>query len=90
MGITTSLAVELGPYNVNVNCVAPDFIETQMMRDTIKQQGMYVDDFKRAAPAFIPLKRLGTPEDVANVALFLGSAESDYVTGQTIAVRGGP
>ncbi len=90
VGLATALAIELGPYNVNVNCIAPDFIETQMMRETIKQQGMYVDDFKKAVMAHIPLRRLGTPEDIADVALFLASDESAYVTGQMIAVHGGP
>jgi 3-oxoacyl-[acyl-carrier protein] reductase len=90
MGLTASLAIELGAYNIHVNCIAPDFIQTRMTRETIKNEGMFMDDFKKAALAHIPLRRLGTVEDVSGVALFLASEESGYVTGQVIKVRGGP
>lgn len=90
MGLTQSLAVELGAYNINVNCIAPDFIQTRMTRESLKQEGMFLDDFKKAALAHIPLRRLGTVEDVSDVALFLASDESGYVSGQVIKVRGGP
>lgn len=89
-GLITALAVDLGPYNINVNGIAPDFVETQMLREAAQRDGLYMDDFKKAVMAHIPLRRLGTPEDIANVALFLASDESAYVTGQMIAVRGGP
>jgi len=89
-GFTKALAVELGRYNINVNCVAPDFIDTEMTRNTARKEGMYLDDFKRFALAQIPLRRLGTVEDVANVVLFLVSDESSFISGQTICVRGGP
>ena len=90
IGLTASLAIELGAYNINVNCVAPDFIETQMTRESIRKDGMFLDDFKKIALAHIPLRRLGTVEDVSNVALFLASDESGYVSGQVIKVKGGP
>lgn len=90
MGMTRSLAIELGAYNINVNCIAPDFIQSRMIRDSLKQEGLFLDDFKKAALAHIPLRRLGTVEDVSGVALFLASDESGYVTGQVIKVRGGP
>lgn len=90
IGMTISLAIELGAYNINVNCIAPDFIETPMTRETAKDDDLYMDDFKKAALAFIPLKRLGTPEEVANVAVFLASSDSAFVSGQVIAVKGGP
>lgn len=90
IGLTTSLAIELGPYNVNVNCIAPDFIETQMTRDSVRQEGMFMDDFKKAALVNIPLRRLGKVDDVSHVAAFLTSDESSYVTGQVIKVCGGP
>jgi 3-oxoacyl-[acyl-carrier protein] reductase len=90
MGITQSLAIELGAYNINVNCIAPDFIQTRMTRESLKQEGMFMDDFKKAALAHIPLRRLGTVEDVSGVALFLASDESGYVSGQVIKVKGGP
>ena len=89
-GFTKSLALELGPYNINVNCIAPDFVDTEMTRRAARGEGMYLDDLKRFATAEIPLRRLGTPGDVANVALFLVSDESSFISGQTICVRGGP
>jgi 3-oxoacyl-[acyl-carrier protein] reductase len=89
-GFTKALALELGRYNINVNCVAPDFIDTEMTRNTARREGMYLDDFKRFALAQIPLRRIGTPEDVANVVLFLVSDESSFISGQVIWVRGGP
>ena len=89
-GFTTALALELGRYNINVNCVAPDFIDTEMTRNTARREGMYLDDFKRFAAAQIPLRRIGTPEDVANVVLFLVCDESSFISGQVIYIRGGP
>ena len=89
-GFTTALALELGRYNINVNCVAPDFIDTEMTRNTARREGMYLDDFKRFAAARIPLRRIGTPEDVANVVLFLVCDESSFISGQVIYIRGGP
>jgi len=72
-GFTKALALELGPYNVTANCIAPDYIDTEMSRDAAQKEGMYLNDLKKFAVAGIPLGRLGTPEDVANVALFLAS-----------------
>jgi len=89
-GFTKALALELGRYNINVNCVAPDFIDTEMTRNTARKEGMYLDDFKRFALAQIPLRRIGIPEDVANVVLFLVCDESSFISGQVICVRGGP
>jgi 3-oxoacyl-[acyl-carrier protein] reductase len=90
MGLTRSLAIELGAYHINVNCIAPDFILTRMIRETLKNEGMFMEDFKKAALAHIPLRRLGTVEEVSSVALFLASDESGYVSGQVIKVKGGP
>jgi 3-oxoacyl-[acyl-carrier protein] reductase len=89
-GFTKALALELGPYSINVNAVAPDFIDTEMLRNIAKQEGMYLDDFRKFASAQIPLRRLGTPEDVAGVVLFLVTDDANFVTGQVITVRGGP
>ena len=89
-GFTRALALELGHYNINVNCVAPDYIDTEMSRNAARREGMYLDDFRKFAVAQIPLRRMGTPEDVANVVLFLVSDESSFVSGQVICVRGGP
>jgi 3-oxoacyl-[acyl-carrier protein] reductase len=89
-GFTKALALELGRYGINVNCICPDYVDTEMARNAARKEGMYLDDFRRFATARIPLKRMGTPEDIANVALFLVSDESSFISGQVINVRGGP
>ena len=88
-GLAASLAVELGRHNINVNCIAPEYIQTAMLRESARSEGMYMDDFKRAVLVKIPLRRLGTPEDVGNLASFLASDESGYISGQTIKISGG-
>jgi len=89
-GFTKALALELGPYGINVNCVCPDFVDTEMARTTARKAGMYLDDFRRFATVRIPLRRMGTVDDVAGVVLFLVSEEASFVSGQVINVRGGP
>ncbi|HEY33533.1 MAG TPA: glucose 1-dehydrogenase [Dehalococcoidia bacterium] len=89
-GFTKALALELGRYGINVNCICPEYIDTEMARNSARKEGMYLDDYRRFATARIPLKRMGTPEDIANVALFLVSDESSFISGQVINVRGGP
>lgn len=89
-GFTKALALELGPYNITVNAVAPDYIDTELMRNIAKEEGMYLDDFRRFAAAQIALRRLGTPEDVAGVVQFLASDDASFVTGQVIHVKGNP
>ena len=82
IGFTKSLAKEVASRNITVNAVAPGFIETQMT-DVLK------DDIKEEIAKKIPLKRMGTPQDVANVVKFLTSEDSSYITGQVIQVDGG-
>ncbi|MDP2918895.1 MAG: 3-oxoacyl-ACP reductase FabG [Dehalococcoidia bacterium] len=89
-GFTRALALELGPSNVTVNAVAPDYIDTELLRNIVKEEGMYIDDYRRFATAQIPLRRMGTPEDVAGVVQFLASDDAAFVTGQVIQVKGGP
>jgi 3-oxoacyl-[acyl-carrier protein] reductase len=89
-GMARTLAIELGPFNVNVNTVAPGFVETRMTRATAERMGMDFETFKLGAASQIPLRRIGQPEDVASVIAFLCSDESSFVSGQTIYVRGGP
>jgi 3-oxoacyl-[acyl-carrier protein] reductase len=89
-GFTKALAVELGLFNITVNAIAPDFIDTEMLRALAKEDGMYIDDYRRFATTQIPLRRMGTPEDVAGVAQFLASDDAAFVTGQVIQVKGGP
>ncbi|MFY0672707.1 MAG: 3-oxoacyl-[acyl-carrier-protein] reductase [Bacteroidia bacterium] len=81
-GFTKSMAKELGSRNIRVNAIAPGFIETEM---TDKLDEKVLEQWK----SVIPLKRGGTPEDVANACLFLGSDLSAYMTGQTLLVDGG-
>jgi 3-oxoacyl-[acyl-carrier protein] reductase len=89
-GMARTLAIELGPFNVNVNTVAPGFVETRMTRATAERMGMDYETFKLGAASQIPLRRIGRPEDIASVIAFLCSDESSFVSGQTIYVRGGP
>jgi 3-oxoacyl-[acyl-carrier protein] reductase len=89
-GMARTLAIELGPFNVNVNAVAPGFVETRMTRATAERMGMDYETFKLGAASQIPLRRVGRPEDIATVIAFLCSDEASFVSGQTIYVRGGP
>jgi 3-oxoacyl-[acyl-carrier protein] reductase len=89
-GMARTLAIELGPFNINVNAVAPGFIETRMTEATARRMGVDWDEFKRLAAERTPLRRVGQPADVAGVIAFLCSEEASYVSGQTIYVRGGP
>jgi len=89
-GFTRALALELGCHNINVNCVAPDFVDTMMTREIAKRKGLYLSDVEKFTIAQVPLRRMGTPDDVANVVLFLVSDEASFVSGQVIFVKGGP
>jgi 3-oxoacyl-[acyl-carrier protein] reductase len=89
-GFSKTLAIELGPYGVTVNAIAPGFIATEMTAATAVRLNMSVDAFHAAAAEQIPLRRVGQPEDVANVVSFLVSDDGSYVTGQVIYVAGGP
>jgi 3-oxoacyl-[acyl-carrier protein] reductase len=89
-GMTKTLAIELGPFNVNVNCVAPGFIATDMTRQTAERVGVPFEQFMEAVSKQVPLKRAGQPEDVAGTIAFLCSDDASYVSGQVIYVAGGP
>lgn len=88
-GFTKTLAIELGPFNINVNAVAPGFIATDMTKATAERIGIDFEENKKLASERIPLRRVGQPEDVANVVAFLASDEAGYVSGQIIYVNGG-
>lgn len=82
IGLTKALAKELAPSNINVNAVSPGLIETSMNSNiSIEDLNNFVND--------IPLGRIGTPDDVANMIYFLASEKSDYITGQVFDVNGG-
>jgi 3-oxoacyl-[acyl-carrier protein] reductase len=89
-GMTKTLAIELGPFNVNVNCVAPGFIATAMTQQTAERMGVPFEQFMEAVSAQVPLRRVGQPEDVAGTIGFLCSEDASYVSGQVIYVAGGP
>jgi 3-oxoacyl-[acyl-carrier protein] reductase len=89
-GFTKTLAIELGKFGVTANAIAPGFIATDMTAATAERMGISFEDFKKAAAEQIPVRRVGTPEDIANLAAFLVSEEAGFVSGQVIYAAGGP
>jgi len=84
VGMTEALAVELAPYNIRVNAISPGMIETPMI-DPAKQDPKMME----AMLARVPMRRVGKPEEVSNLVLFLASDESSYMTGSTVVIDGG-
>ena len=80
IGLTKSVAKELASRNVNCNAIAPGFVATDMT-ENLSENNALVDQ--------IPMKRFAQPEDIANLALFLASDQSDYITGEVIRIDGG-
>ena len=89
-GFTKTLAIELGQFGVTANAVAPGFIATDMTAATAARIGIGFEDFQKAAASNIPVRRVGTPDDVAHVISFLVSEGAGFVSGQVIYVAGGP
>src|SRR5262245_7560416 len=89
-GFTRTLAIELGPFDINVNAVAPGFVATAMTDATARRMGVEPEQFREAVAAMVPLRRIGLPADIAGVVSFLGSEDASYITGQTLYVDGGP
>ncbi|HEY9481333.1 MAG TPA: 3-oxoacyl-ACP reductase FabG [Micromonosporaceae bacterium] len=89
-GFTRTLAIELGPFNINVNAIAPGFVASAMTDATAERMGITVDQFRDTVAAATPLRRIGVPDDIANVVAFLVSDDASYITGQTVYVDGGP
>lgn len=89
-GFTRTLALELGRFNINVNCVAPGFIDTEMTRTTARRLGRDPEEYKAERAKGIAVQRVGQPQDVANVVAFLCSDEAGFVSGQVVYVSGGP
>ena len=88
-GITATLSLELGPFGITVNAVAPGFIATAMTDATATRVGYDPAEYQKLASEQIPLRRVGQPEEVASVIAFLASDEASYVTGQTLYINGG-
>jgi 3-oxoacyl-[acyl-carrier protein] reductase len=88
-GFVRTLAIELGPFGVNANAIAPGFIASDMTDATAARVGMPVEDFRKAAADRNPVRRVGFPDDIAAAAAFLCSDEASYITGQTLYVDGG-
>jgi 3-oxoacyl-[acyl-carrier protein] reductase len=89
-GFTKTLAIELGKFGVTANAIAPGFIATDMTAATAERMGMSFEDLKKATASQIPVQRVGTPEDIANLASFLVSEGAGFISGQVIYVAGGP
>jgi 3-oxoacyl-[acyl-carrier protein] reductase len=89
-GLTRTLAIELGPFGITANAIAPGFIDTEMTRSTARRQGLDPDQVIENAAKTIPVRRVGQPRDIANVACFLASEDAGFVNGQIIYVAGGP
>ena len=80
--MSKTLAREVGSKNITVNCVAPGFIETDMLKDLDK-------DYLKMITGEIPLQRFGKTEEIASLVKFLSSDEANYITGQTVHINGG-
>jgi 3-oxoacyl-[acyl-carrier protein] reductase len=89
-GLTKTLAIELGPFGVTANAIAPGFIATDMTAATAARLKVSFEDLIKYNSEQIPVRRVGTPEDIAHTASFLCSEGAGFVSGQVIYVAGGP
>ncbi|MBM4463283.1 MAG: SDR family oxidoreductase [Chloroflexi bacterium] len=92
VALTKALALELAPHRIMVNAIAPGIIKTRGLEELLATLMPTEQSFEEKAQLFlprVPLYRVGEPDDVAKVALFLASAAADYITGETIVVDGG-
>ena len=88
-GMARTLALELGQFNINVNAIAPGYIDTRMTRDTAARMGLTWEQLAEQWVKLVPLRRMGQPEDIAKVVAFLASDDAGFITGETIYVSGG-
>jgi 3-oxoacyl-[acyl-carrier protein] reductase len=88
-GFTRTLAIELGPFGITANAIAPGYIDTEMTRATAERMGIPLEERLEAMAKVTPVRRVGYPADIANAALFFASEATGFVSGQTIYVDGG-
>lgn len=89
-GLTATMAIELGPFGVRVNAVAPGYVATPMTEATAVRLGVTPEEHQATMAQAVPLRRVGQPTEVAAVVAFFASDDASYVTGQTLYVNGGP
>ncbi len=89
-GFTKTLAIELGKFGITANCIAPGYIETDMLVETAARMGISYDDFAAQMVADTAVSRMGQPEDIASAAAFFARDDASFVTGQILYVAGGP
>lgn len=89
VGLTRSLAVDYGPSGIRVNCISPNFIETPMLTEVVKEFSLNADNAKKGWAESLAAKRLGEPKDVADLVLFLASEESTFIHSAVIPINGG-
>jgi 3-oxoacyl-[acyl-carrier protein] reductase len=88
-GFTRTLAIELGPFGITTNAIAPGYIDTEMTRAVVERLGVSLEERLDAMAKLTPVRRIGYPADIANAALFFASEATGFVTGQTLYVDGG-
>lgn len=88
-GFTKTVAIELGPFGITANAIAPGFIETAMTQASAERMGQTIEQWRESFAATVPVRRGGIPADIANAVAFLAAEESGYVTGQVLYVDGG-
>ncbi|MET8368382.1 SDR family oxidoreductase [Micromonospora profundi] len=89
-GLTKTLAIELGPFGITANAVAPGFVQTEMTAATARRIGRPFDELIAEAAAGIPVRRVGQPEDIAEAVSFFLGERAGYISGQVLDVAGGP
>ncbi|MEV7808848.1 glucose 1-dehydrogenase [Microbispora sp. NPDC088329] len=89
-GLTATMAIELGPFGVRVNAVAPGYVATPMTEATAVRLGVTPEEHQATMAQAVPLRRVGQPTEIASVVAFFASDDASYVTGQTLYVNGGP